>query len=347
MRRALFLAERGRGTTTPNPLVGAVVVSSDGIVVGQGAHRVAGEPHAEVFALDAAGASAKGSTLYCTLEPCSHTGRTGPCAVRVADAGIARVVVAIQDPNPRVAGAGLALLRSRGLQVDVDVEAQAAARQNAPFLTRMLRQRAHVTMKVAVSADGFVGGIAGAVRLTGPSMDRAMHQQRAAVDGIAVGAGTVLADDPLLTPRGAYRARPLTRVVFDRRGRVPVSARLFQTLDAGPVIMFVGAAVAASAVGDKLRAAGAVVVGCAEHDELYGAMRDLAQRDVQALLLEGGPTLQRAFWDAELVDRVQIIETPVTLGRGVPAFLPPRGEEATSRRRGNDVLTEWDVYRTH
>lgn len=346
MQRALFLAERGRGTTTPNPVVGAVVVDDDGVVVGQGAHRVAGGPHAEIHALNAAGPRARGATLYCTLEPCCHTGRTGPCAERVVAAGIRRVVVALEDPNPKVAGGGFGYLRAHGVSLETGVERAAAAKQNAPFVTWMTRRRPHVTLKVAVSADGSVGVRERAVKLTGGATDRAMHRQRAAIDAIAVGAGTVLSDDPQLTARLVYRHRPLLRVVFDRRGRVSPTARLFQTLAAGPVIMFVSDSQSAHA--DALRAVGAEVLEMAAGpDALAMALQALAARDVLALLLEGGPTLQRACWDAGLVDRVQIIETPMALGGGVKAFLPPRdAEDASERRFGADRVTEWDVHRT-
>ena len=347
MQRALFLAERGRGTTTPNPVVGAVVVSADGVVDGQGAHRIAGGPHAEVFALDAAGSRARGGTLYCTLEPCCHTGRTGPCAERVAAAGIARVVAALEDPNPRVAGGGFAFLRERGVRVDTNVEHRAAARQTAPFVTWVAKRRPHVTLKAAVSADGLAGRPDAAVKLTGPAMDRAMHRQRAAVDAIAVGSTTVMVDDPQLTARLVYRQRPLIRVVFDRRGRVMPSARLFQTLDAGPVIMFMSVRVEASRRADDLRAAGATVVALPESGAIAAALGMLAERDVLSLLVEGGSTLQRAMWDAGVVDRVQLIETPVRVGQGVAAFVPElRGENVTRCVHGADTVVEWDVHRT-
>jgi len=344
--RALFLAERGRGTTAPNPIVGAVVVSDDGVVVGQGAHRVAGAPQAQVFAVDAAGGRARGGTLYCTLEPCCHTGRTGPCAERVVSAGIVRVVAALQDPNPRVAGGGFAYLRDRGVIVETDVARAAAERQNAPFVTWMTRKRPHITMKAATSRDGFAGAESAPVKLTAVAMDRRMHQQRAEVDAIAVGSTTMLVDDPQLTARLVYRHRPLTRVVFDRRGRVPATARLFQTLAAGPVIMFVGADVVASSSSAALRAAGATVVPLPDVDAVLFAVRYLAERDVQSLLLEGGPTLHRAFWDADVVDRVQVIEAPLVLGHGVRAFVPDVAPDRVSRRaHGADVLMEWDVHR--
>lgn len=345
MRRALFLAERGRGTTTPNPVVGAVVLSADGVIVGQGAHRVAGGPHAEVFALDAAGERARGGTLYCTLEPCSHTGRTGPCAVRVADAGIARVVVAMTDPNPRVSGAGLSLLRSRGIVVESDVERDAAARQNAPFVTWITAHRPRITMKAAVSADGFVGAKTSRVVLTGASMDRLMHRQRAAIDAIAVGSETVLIDDPQLSVRHVYRSRPLMRVVFDRRGRVTPQARLFQTLKTGPVIMCVSEEVAASRQAEALRAIGATVLAVPGTGSLAWVVEQLARLEILDVLVEGGPTLQRAMWDAGLVDRVQWIESSTRIGSGVQAFMPARPNTARRTTRGADTLWEWDVHR--
>src|SRR5438067_3945356 len=238
MRKALAIAERGRGTTSPNPLVGALVVDDEGVIVGRGAHRVAGGPHAEVIALEDAGPRARGATLYCTLEPCSHTGRTGPCAPLVAEAGIARAVIAIEDPNPLVNGAGLEHLRAHGIDVRVGVERTRAARQNAAFLTNVRERRPYVILKAALSADGKLSAAPGTrTFLTGPAANRRIHRQRAEVDAIGVGSGTILADDPLLTARGAWRGRPLTRVIFDRRLRTPPAARVLSTLDAGPVII--------------------------------------------------------------------------------------------------------------
>lgn len=322
MRRALFVAERGRGTTSPNPIVGAVIVSNDDIVVGQGAHRIAGGPHAEVIALEAAGAQARGATMYCTLEPCSHTGRTGPCCERVVAAGIARVVIAAGDPNPQVNGRGVRYLKEHGVVVEIagDAEQREAAHQNGPFFTWVSRHRPHVTLKTAVSSDGFAGYEDRAAKLTGAAMDRWMHRQRADIDAIAAGSSTILVDDPLLTARLAFRQRPLTRVIFDRRGRVSERARVFSTTDAGPVI------VTREAIADELAA--------------------LAKRGVVSLLVEGGPSLHRAFWDAGLVDRVQVVETPVALGRGVVAFRPPEPPHAERRRIGDDLLIDWHVHRT-
>ena len=352
MERALFLAERGRGRTTPNPMVGAVVVDDAGVVVGQGAHVRAGEAHAEVIALEAAGAEAAGATLYCTLEPCCHTGRTGPCAERVAAAGIVRVVAAMSDPNPRVAGGGFAYLRDRGIAVDIGDGAAGARQLNAPFLTWITRQRPHVTIKAAVSADGFVGRRGERIRLTGAIADRYFHRQRAEVDAMAVGADTVLADDPLLTARLAYRERPLVRVLVDWRLRIPASSRVFSTLSAGPVIMVVSRRAAESRPEHlhALRAVGADFEVLDDRD-LGALLNRLARRDILSLLVEGGPALQTAFLDAGLVDRIQWVRTPHRLGTGVAAvrFQPgrdPRCARAREVRLGDDLLTECDVHGT-
>src|SRR6187399_3486939 len=238
MRRALAQAWQGWGRTTPNPLVGACVVTPEGVVVGQGAHERAGEPHAEIHALDEAGELARGATLYCTLEPCAHTGRTGPCTERVIAAGIRRVVAAMEDPFPLVQGRGFEALRARGIAVDVGVEHEAALRLNQPYLSALRSGRPFVTLKAATSLDGRIAAAPGQrTPLTSLPALRHAHCVRAQVDAVAVGSGTVLADDPLLTVREVYRERPLTRVVFDRRLRVPPTARLFSTLAAGPVIV--------------------------------------------------------------------------------------------------------------
>lgn len=351
MERALFRAERGRGLTSPNPIVGAVVVSPAGVVVGEGAHMVAGGPHAEVVALDAAGSLALGGTLYCTLEPCSHTGRTGPCVERIVAAGIRRVVLAITDPNPRVSGGGIAFLRARGIDVTVDVGHDEAALQHAPFFTWIRRHRPFVIAKAAMSADGFVSGAAGgAVRLTGPAADRYFHRQRAEIDAIAVGAGTVVADDPLLTARGAYRARPLTRVVFDWRGRVPASARLFSTLQAGPVIMMVTdwTRERHAAHFAELERMG-VIVEAFEARDLEPALARLGARSIVSLLVEGGPSLHDALAAADLIDRIQSVTTPRMLGAGLPVapvFTGPFQAASRTTRLGADHLVEFDVHRT-
>jgi diaminohydroxyphosphoribosylaminopyrimidine deaminase/5-amino-6-(5-phosphoribosylamino)uracil reductase len=349
MRKAIALAERGRGHTSPNPMVGALVVADDGVIVGRGAHQQAGGPHAEVFALQDAGGRARGATLYCTLEPCSHTGRTGPCAPLVAAAGIRRAVVALEDPNPRVNGAGLQFLRDRGIEVVVGVEREAAARQNAVFLVNMRRRRPHVTMKAAVSLDGFVGRPGARVRLTGPAANRHAHRQRAEIDAIGVGSGTVLADDPLLTPRDAFRDRPLTRVIFDRRLRTPPSARVLSTLEAGRVII-VGGPDSGNDVPGRIRtleSAGACVISPAAG--LVGALEALWDAGVGSLVLEGGSELHRVAIDSDVVDAVDLYIAPCRLGAGGVPWLGERRlawESLRNRRAtwlGEDLLVEGTV----
>lgn len=359
MARTLALAERGRGRTTPNPLVGALVVDEEGVIVGRGVHEHAGGPHAEVRALADAGPRARGATLYCTLEPCCHTGRTGPCAPVVAEAGIRRVVVALEDPNPLVAGGGLEYLRRKGIDVEVGVLRGEAARQNRPFLSRMTRGRPLITMKVAVSLDGCVAAEPGTrTALTGAAANRLIHRERAEVDAIAVGSGTVLTDDPLLTARGAYRFRPLTRVVFDRRLRTPPEARLFSTLAAGPVIIVTTAAAIATAPARAraLRSAGALLEAVLDDESasagfLRAAFRRPAFADVNALLVEGGPTLHASFWRSGLVDRLELFITPHHLRpHGVVWAATEVGTiasltETCARFVGDDVLIEGYVHR--
>ena len=372
MARALALAERGRGRTSPNPMVGAVVVDAEGVVVGAGSHEIAGGPHAEVHALRAAGERARGATLYCTLEPCSHVGRTGPCAPLVADAGISRVVVAVEDPNPRVRGSGMALLRERGVQVAAGVCCEEARALNRPFFSVMLRHRPFVTMKVALSQDGFVGAAPGVrTALTGPAANRFVHRERAEVDAIAVGSGTVLCDDPLLTARGAYRHRPLTRIIFDTRLRTPAAAKVLSTLSAGPVII-VSTPSAAAGIPERLgplRAAGAdvLLVATSERadlpaseaeassrdrpDHLRAAFELLAARGLSSVIVEGGVSLHRSLWASRLVDRVQMFRTPHVVGTGgiewLPSLATGRGlAGVTATPLGADILIEGHVHWT-
>lgn len=350
MERALFLAERGRGTTSPNPAVGAVIVSASGVVVGQGAHLRAGGPHAEVVALDTAGSRALGASLYCTLEPCSHTGRTGPCVERIVPAGISRVVAAMTDPNPRVSGAGFAYLKERGIELTVGTCEVEARRLIAPFVTWVTAKRPFVIAKVAVSSDGFVGRLGERVRLTGTPADRYLHRQRAEVDAIAVGADTALADDPFLTTRHVWRGRPLTRMIFDWRLRVPASASVFSTVSDGPVIMAVGreAAEEKPEAVRQLKEAGAEVAEF-DHRSIEAVLVWLAERGVTSLLVEGGPRLHDAFFDAGRVDRIQRVRTRHLLGSGVRAAagFDTTGEPAGARSKvlGDDLLMEWDVHR--
>jgi diaminohydroxyphosphoribosylaminopyrimidine deaminase/5-amino-6-(5-phosphoribosylamino)uracil reductase len=353
MRRALELAERGRGSTSPNPIVGAIVVDGDGAIVGDGYHERAGTPHAEVHALEAAGGRAAGATLYCTLEPCSHTGRTGPCTERIVAAGIKRVVAAVEDPNPLVSGRGVAYLRARGVTVDVGPAAETAAHANAEFFTFIRRGRPHVTAKAGVSLDGRIAAAPGVrTPITGRESWRATHRIRAEVDAIAVGSGTVLVDDPWLTSREVYRRRPLTRVVFDRRLRTPPSARLFQTLDAGPVVVMTTERAVAGAAGAAaaLAATGASLEALPD-GSIATALARLGALGVMSLLLEGGATLHAAAWEAGMIDRVVLFVAPAAIGSGgVSLFAgaaPDSSALAGSRVStvGTDIRLEFDVHR--
>ena len=354
MRKAIAMAERGRGRTSPNPMVGALIVNDDGVIVGRGRHDVAGGPHAEINALRDAADRARGATLYCTLEPCSHTGRTGPCAPVVADAGIRRVVVALEDPNPLVNGGGLHYLRHRGIETLVGVGRDAAERQNEAFLTVMRRQRPLVIIKIALSVDGCIAAAPGLrTPLTGPAAYRWIQRQRAEVDAIAVGSGTVLADDPLLTVRHVYRSRPLVRVVFDRRLRTPPSARLLSTLDSGPVIIVSTerACAESPAARDRLTSAGARVIAPA--DDIGSAVAALKDFDLTSLVLEGGAALHGAALRAGIVDQVHAYITPHVLGPSGEKWLNPgclslgQLQDRRATWLGDDVLVEGHVYRSH
>ncbi len=351
MERALFHAARGRGRTSPNPMVGAVVVSPDGVILGQGFHERAGKPHAEVRALAEAGGHARGATLYCTLEPCCHLGRTGPCVPRIVEAGIARVVAAVEDPNPLVSGRGFRMLRDAGVTVDVGLLAAPAAALNQPFFTLMSEGRPFVVLKAATSADGFIAEAPGRrTPLTSAEANRHAQRVRAEVDAIGVGVGTILADDPLLTVRGIFRERPLPRVVFDRQLRMPPDARLLSTPEAGPVIIVTTASAAARAgVREPLEDRGAHI-DIATDGTFRSALTCLAERQIGSLLLEGGAALHAAAWDEHLVDYVRLYVTPHALGRGGLPLLGNRSfssADLQDRRiepLGPDVLIEGYVH---
>jgi diaminohydroxyphosphoribosylaminopyrimidine deaminase / 5-amino-6-(5-phosphoribosylamino)uracil reductase len=353
MRKAIAIAERGRGRTNPNPMVGALVVNDDGVIVGRGRHEVAGGPHAEINALREAAERARGATLYCTLEPCSHTGRTGPCAPAVASAEIRRVVIALEDPNPLVNGRGLAYLRERGIETLVGVGRKEAERQNEAFLTAMRRNRPLVIAKVALSLDGCIAAAPGIrTPLTGPVANRRIQRQRAEVDAIAVGSGTILADDPMLTARGVYRARPLVRVVVDRRLRMPATARLLSTLESGPVIIVSserGCAEQPAAV-EQLSKAGARII--TPGGDIGSAIAALREFEVTSVVLEGGATLHAAALRAGIVDVVNAYITPHVLGASGQKWMTPGSfslgqlQDRRATWLGDDVLVEGHVYRS-
>ena len=354
MNRALECARRGVGRTTPNPVVGACVVSDEGVVVGQGAHERAGGPHAEVHALDEAGEAARGATLYCTLEPCSHHGRTGPCTERIIAAGIRRVVAAMEDPFPQVHGRGFARLREHGIDVAVGVGEESAMRLNQPFLTSVREGRPFVILKAASSIDGRISGAAGVrTQITSLAAFRRAQYDRAWVDAIGVGSETLLIDDPLLTVREVYRERPLTRVIFDRRLRTPPGARIFTTVADGPILILTTEEMLtpSKAAAAALERAGATVIAPAQAG-IEAALRELPGRNVQSILIEGGAALHAAFWDARLADYVQLFVAPTALGeQGVPLDSRAFSTFALFDRRvealGPDVIIEGYVHRPH
>ncbi len=341
MQRALALARRGQGLTRPNPPVGAVVVKG-GRAVGEGWHRKAGGPHAEVYALRAAGARARGATLDVTLEPCSTFGRTPPCTDALLAAGIARVVVATSDPNPAHAGRGLRLLARRGLVVTSGVCGVEARALIEPFALRILKRRPFVTLKLGVTLDGRIADRRGKSKwITGPAARRHVQALRRRVDAILVGAGTVRADDPQLTPRPAAGRRPL-RVVVSQAGRLPPRARLFTDERAADTLVYVPAAAAAVPVGRAT-----VVATRGARVSLSAVLEDLARRGVMHVLCEGGGELAAALLRAGLVDEVQWIVAPRLLGAtgrpavggaGWPLAAAPQWKITDVQRVGDDVL---------
>jgi len=349
MRRALRLAERGRGQTSPNPMVGASVIVSDGTIVGDGHHERAGLPHAEIVAIDEAGPRARGATLICTLEPCSHHGRTGPCVERIVAAGIQTVVAATEDPNPLVSGRGFRFLESHGVKVVSGVEAAAAGRLNAPFFTAMRQRRPWVILKQATSLDGAVASAPGQrTPISSEAARRLADRWRAEVDAIAVGSETVLVDDPLLTVRQLHRSRPLVRAIFDRSLRTPASARIFATLDAGPVLVLTTLEAMAGRAEkvQALEAAGGQLVSF--DGTVPGALERLWEKGIQSVLLEGGPRLHRAAWEADMIDEARLFVAPEPLGPGslAAASIPVTSlVDVETRIIGADVLISGYVHR--
>jgi diaminohydroxyphosphoribosylaminopyrimidine deaminase/5-amino-6-(5-phosphoribosylamino)uracil reductase len=329
-------------------MVGAVIVSHDGVIVGQGWHGRAGEPHAEIHALEAAGERARDATMYVTLEPCCHTGKTGPCTKRILAAGVSRVVAAMQDPDERVAGQGFSELRAQGVRVEEGLCGREALRLNRAFVTTKTCGRPLVVFKAAASLDGCVAAAAGErTPITSGAANLKSQLLRASVDAIAVGSETILVDDPLLTTRNCHRVRPLVRIVFDRRLRTPPSARLFSTLAAGPVIIVTASRGDRREQAAACESAGAAVV---ESDSLPEALAALLRWDVSTLLVEGGPRLQGAFARAGLVDVVHLIVAPRVLGPGGVKWLdaqtlpPARLAPVAAEPQGIDTWIEADVH---
>ncbi|WP_040300465.1 bifunctional diaminohydroxyphosphoribosylaminopyrimidine deaminase/5-amino-6-(5-phosphoribosylamino)uracil reductase RibD [Agrobacterium albertimagni] len=340
MREAIELSLKHVGRTGPNPSVGCVIVK-DGEVVGRGVTALGGRPHAEPQALAEAGEKARGATAYVTLEPCSHHGKTPPCANAIVAAGIARVVVAVADPDPRVSGRGLKILADADIEVTIGILQKEARRAMAGYLTRQTKGRPQVILKLAVSSDGMLGRVgAGQVAITGAEAREAVHRLRAQSDAILVGIGTALADDPELTVRlaGLESASPL-RIVLDRKAEMPVTSKLAKTAKDVPVLV----AVAPGAVGNRaeLASMGVEVLEVPGVEELLGA---LAQRGVSSLMVEGGARVATDMLARGIVDRIELYDSPVTIGEGgIPSpisagRLPAGFVKIDERQVGSDRL---------
>ena len=354
MGRALSLARRGRYTVAPNPMVGAVVMR-DGEIVGSGWHRRAGGEHAEAMALSAAGDRAVGGTVYLTLEPCNHQGRTPPCARRILEAGVERVVYAHRDPNPEVTGGGAERLRAAGLRVESGLLAEQAVELNVPFLTGVLHRRPAVTLKWAMSLDGRIATATGDSQwISSPRGRRWALELREEHQAIVVGSGTALADDPRLNRRLGRAEGPIVRVVLDRRLRLSPRARMFEV--EGPVVIYTaepggsagGAAREWAARRDRLRDAGADVVAL-ETVEPADVLADLAGRGVTKVLVEGGAGVLAAFASSDVWDRAAVCCAPLLIGgTEAPGPLGGTGAERLTeawrlgrlrvRQRGPDVI---------
>jgi diaminohydroxyphosphoribosylaminopyrimidine deaminase/5-amino-6-(5-phosphoribosylamino)uracil reductase len=356
MELALTLGRRGLGRTWPNPAVGAVVVK-DGVIVGRGWTQAGGRPHAEPVALAQAGSAARGATLYVTLEPCSHVGKSPPCADAVIAAGIARVVSAIEDPNPEVAGQGHARLQAAGIEVDVGLMADEAARAHAGHFRRIRDKRPHIIVKLAVSTDDKIAASGHkTVAITGDLANARVHLLRAQCDAILVGIGTVLADDPLLTCRlPGMEARSPVRVVLDRRLRIPAKSRLVHSARSTP-LWVMSSELAEAPAAAMLGATGAQVIRLGSRSpaglDLSEVVRLLAERGITRLLVEGGARVASSFVGAGLADEFWLLRGPHAIGAdGVAALdaLPLTAITQSSAFRvrasetlGKDTLTVYE-----
>ena len=338
MRRALDLARAGIGLVSPNPAVGAVIVDNSGKEVGAGTHTYDGVKHAEVIALEQAGTRSRGSTLYLNLEPCSHQGRTGPCADALIALGIKRVVCSIQDPNPQVAGQGFAKLRAAGIQVDVGLLEAEAKRLNESFAKFIRHRIPLVTLKAAMTLDGKIapppagspvptevaaGGSTGGW-ITGEIARKYVHELRHEHDAILVGVGTVIADDPLLTDRSGHpRRRPLLRVILDSWLRLPDASRLEKTAQ-GDVLILYSQADGARKKELENRGLRVEQIPCGQADgrpNLVEVMRHLAKYDVTSVLIEGGATVNWNALSSGVVDKLFLFYAPKILGEGAVPFV--------------------------
>ncbi len=344
MARALQLAERGLYTTDPNPSVGCVIANGEKIL-GEGWTSPAGGPHAEVNALRAAGEAARGATVYVSLEPCSHHGRTPPCTDALVEAGVRRVVCALQDPNPLVNGVGLQRLRDAGIAVETGLLAQEAARLNAGFIKRMTCGLPRVTVKIAASLDGKVALRNGVSRwITGEPARRDVQRLRARSSAILTGIGTVLADDPQLTVRDAeidMLGRQPLRVVCDTQLRMPATVRMLK--EKGSTLMYA----AAGKKSEALERAGAIVQQIAASEsgsvDLQAVLRDLARRECNEVLVEAGPVLAGRFLELGLADVLIVYLSPVLLGNDARSMLALPAIDAMEQRLELDLVATTQV----
>ena len=331
LQRTLELAARARGRTSPNPLVGAVVVKH-GRTIGEGFHEALGQPHAERAALAECSEEPAGATLYVSLEPCAHHGRTPPCTEAIVEAGIKRVVIASDDPTPKASGRGLGILRDEGIDVDLHdgTVAEAARLLNQPFRKHARTGRPLVVLKCAMTLDGKVATRTGDSHwISGESSRARAHRWRAESDAVAVGIGTALSDNPLLTARVEGVARQPRRVVFDSEARLPLDGKLVESVAEVPLTVVCSRAASRTAV-QALEAAGVDVIVASGQNEaarVASALDELGSREIQSLLLEGGPHLAGAFLEAGEIDEARMFVAPVlTGGRG--ARTPVEGEGA-------------------
>jgi diaminohydroxyphosphoribosylaminopyrimidine deaminase/5-amino-6-(5-phosphoribosylamino)uracil reductase len=342
LKRAIELASEARGMTSPNPLVGAVIVKS-GRVIGEGFHTAAGRPHAEREALSACSEDPAGATMYLSLEPCAHDGRTPPCTDAIVEAGIARVVVASDDPTEKANGRGLGILRDEGVKVEMrgGEIAETARLMNQPFRKHARTGRPLVVMKCAMTLDGKVATSTGDSQwISGGDSRARAHRWRAELDAVAVGIGTALADDPLLTARVEAVPRQPSRVVFDSEARLPLDSRLVQSVGDAPLIVVCGRGAPRTAT-EALAAAGAeliVVSGENEGARVSAALQELGSRGIQSLLLEGGPHLAGAFLDAGEIDVVHAFVAPMLAG-GRNARAPVEGQGIERIAAGRRALS--------
>jgi len=335
MRLALQMAAAAQGQTGCNPVVGCVIVR-DGRIVGLGAHLKRGEGHAEVHALAMAGDQARGSTVYVTLEPCSHYGRTPPCANRLIEAGVKRVVVACLDPNPLVAGQGLKLLTERGIEITTGVLEQEAQELNEAFFTYITRKRPFVTLKTASTLDGKIAAYTGDSRWITNDMARTyVHTLRQRHQAIMVGVGTVLADDPSLTVRLPVPGVHPIRIIVDSELRTPLHSKVVQDQEAETIILTTERADPERA--RKLEQAGAMIIACGDGErvDLDLAMQTLAEHEIASILLEGGGTLNGAMLKRQLIDKMYLFYAPKIIG----------GREAPGNFELEGIAKMSDAYR--